>query len=56
MTTEERERFAESKIINLIDTYGAKKFAHGMIIWYGCHSLIDNEELAEIEEVIKITK
>ncbi len=56
MKTEEKVRFVESTITNLIDTYGAKRFAHGMMMWYGCRSLVDNGELAGIEKEIKETK
>ena len=56
MTTEEKVRFVEGTIINLIDTYGVKRFVHGMIMWYGCRSLVDDGELVEIEKEIKDTK
>lgn len=53
MTLEEKVRFVESTITNLINTYGAKRFAHGMMMWYGCRSLVDNGELAGLEKEIK---
>lgn len=56
MALEEKVKFVESTIINLIDTYGAKRFAHGMMMWYGCRSLVDNGELAGIEKEIKKIK
>lgn len=59
MTTkelEERVRLAESTILNLINTYGAKRLAYGMIMWYGCRSLLDEGDLAGIEKEIKGTK
>lgn len=56
MTTEEKTRFMECKIINLINTYGAKRFAHGMIKWYGYRSLVYDGDLAGIEDEIKEIK
>ena len=56
MTIEEKVKLVEDTIVNLINTYGAKRFAHGMIMWYGCRSLVDDGELAGIEKEIKKTK
>ena len=52
VTTDKRTETAVQRIVSMIEVYGKTKFALGLVHYYGLRSLLDRQELDDIQEII----
>lgn len=52
MATDERTETAIKRIVSMIEVYGKTKFALALVYYYGLRSLLDRQELDDIQKII----